>query len=579
MRHIRSSIASVLTPRILSAIICAALSLIIVAGDAHGLDFSVHGYYRNRIVVNDDLDLQKPGAPYSNDRFGLITYNQMRLRLQPNLKLGEFLAMHATFDVLDNVLFGTKTTEQLNVMVPILGQQTLPPGAGSFYMSGPSTVGTNGAINVRRVWADILTPIGMFRIGRQPSNWGMGIFQNDGNELQGDFGDTADRILYLLQYELGGSGAITGGVLWDIAYEVQEDPRISGLAVAPESNNRDTQQYGGFVLYENTDMALGAFGGLRRRNGQDGATTMDVTDAAGNTVRAGDDGDTMMYFADLYAKYTWENYTFKFEGVYLGGKVTTGLALNGFPFTGIGAADPANPCGSGGIICLPRNQSMQVFMAAFEAEGKYKTGDEWKLRAGYAPGDGSPLSNKITQFGFRPDYQISLMMFHMPLGTTPALVDTNGVFVAGNQPVTGNYINNALYLSGGYKHKFDLKNTDWAEWVRVGGKVTTAWAPKKNTNINFADLLDPSGTGTAWPAVSETASSMWQRWYGLEMDISLEARLFKSLYTALEGGVLLPGRAYDVDVNIIDPSSIIAPIPKDKASLAWMIRLTGIIQF
>jgi hypothetical protein len=37
--------------------------------------------------------------------------------------------------------------------------------------------GENGAINVRRIWMDILKPIGKFKLGRQPSNWGLGIFK------------------------------------------------------------------------------------------------------------------------------------------------------------------------------------------------------------------------------------------------------------------------------------------------------------------------------------------------------------------------------------------------------------------
>lgn len=557
------------------ALITAVLALCLFSTNATALDFSSHGYYRMRIVGNDDLDMQNgnPGLPYSNDRFGFISYNQMRLRLEPTLKLNDNLSIQSTFDILDNVLFGTSDTQQLRLIAPVVGEQTLPPGAGSFYMTGPSTIGTNGAINVRRVWADILTPIGKFRIGRQPSHWGLGIFQNDGNDIQSDFGDTADRILYMMQTNISGSGTISAGLLWDIAYEAQFDPRITGVAAAPASNSRDCQQYALILMYDQPEFAVGMFGGARRRNGQDGATTMVVTDALGNPTAAGIDGDTLMFFADLYARYTYKNYSFKFEGVYLGGKVTTGLALNAIPFQGLGAGE--------GIIQLPPKQTMQAFMAAFEAEGKYKY-DEWKFMAGYAPGDETPLSTKITMFGFRPDYDIALMMFHMPLGTSPSLYGQRAggsgatEYLAGGKALTSNYINNALYFSAGYKHKFDLSSTGWAEDVKIGGRVTTAWAPKKNTNINFADLIPQQGN---WPSLSENTSSIWQRWYGLEFDVSAEAKLFQYLYTALEGGVMIPGRAYNIDVNLINPGSIVEPIPYDKAQLAWMLRLSTIVQF
>lgn len=558
-------------------VIAMVAACTVAASDALAFDFSSHGYYRMRVVGNDNLDLQgaNNNIPYPNNRFGFIQYNQMRLRLQPELKLNDFLSLHAQFDILDNVLFGTEDTRQLSIIAPVVGQQTLPPGAGSFYMTGPNTVGENGAINVRRVWADILTPIGKFRLGRQPSHWGLGIFQNDGNEIQGDFGDTADRIMYLLQYDIANAGTFTGGLLWDIAYEAQFDPRIQGLATAPLSNSRDCQQYAAILMFDRPEFTIGTFGGIRRRNGVDGATTMTVTDALGNTIPAGIDGNTMLYFIDLYGRYTHNNYSFKLEGVYIGGKITTGLALNAIPFQGL-------PAGTAGVIQLPPDQSMRTFLAAFEAEGHYNFGGQWKFQAGYAEGDANPLSQRITTIGFRPDYQIALMLFNMPLGTSPSLFGQKAggtgatEFLAGGNPITGNFVNNALYFTLGYKHKFDLSNTGWANDFKVGGKVITAWAPSKNTNINFADLIPQAGD---WPALTETANSMWQRWYGLEFDISAEAKLFDYLYTALEGGVLLPGRAYAIDVDLIDPGSIVEPIPKDDPNMAWMIRLTTMLQF
>ena len=560
--------------------IITAIFAIFISQNVEAGDLSLHGYFRNRVVANYDLDLQKSNKsiPFDNNRFGLLQYNQMRLRLEPTFKLNDNLSLHAQFDVLDNVIFGTKETKQLNIIAPVVGIQTLPPGAGSFYMTGPSTVGENGAINIRRVWMDILTPVGKFRIGRQPSHWGLGIFQNDGNEVQGDFGDTADRILYLLQYDIADAGAITGGLLWDIAYDAQWDPRISGFPAPMPSNSRDTQQYGAIIMFERPEFSVGAFGGLRRRVGPSGATTMTVDDAFGNPTAAGIDGSTLLYFGDLYARYTWENYKFKFEGVYVGGKVTTGLALNAIPFQG---------CGSGTqcIISLPAKQDMQTVLAAFEAEGSYNFGGAWKLQSGYAQGDATPLSQRITQLGFRPDYQIALIMFNMPLGTSPALygqkASASGAsggteYLAGGNSITGNYINNALYVSAGYKHKFEFSGSEWANWAKAGLKATTAWAPAKNTNINFSDLIPQQGN---WPALTETANSMFKRWYGIEVDISGEAQLWEHLYTSLEGGLLVPGRAYDIEVQLIDPGSIVEPIPRDIANLTWMFRLSAILQF
>lgn len=566
-------------------IICIG-AVFLMTGVSFASDFSLHGYFRDRVVGNENLDLQDRNntIPYSNNRFGFISYNQMRLRLEPNFKLNDNLALHAQFDVLDNVLFGTNTTRELKIIAPVMGEQTLPPGAGSFYMSGPTTTGDNGAINVRRVWGDIFTPIGQFRIGRQPSNWGLGIFQNDGNGLQDDFGDSADRILYLFQRQFGRASAISGGLLWDIAYEAQWDPRISGYPANMPSNSRDTQQYAGLLMFDRPEFTTGLFGGLRRRNGPDGGTTMTVMGPTCTTpgdvtnpdcsVASGIDGDTMLYFVDLYARYAWQNYKFQFEGIYIGGKVTTGLALNAIPFSGLTAGQ--------GIIQLPPKQDAQILMAAFEGEAKYDFGGTAAIQAGYASGDGTPLSQRVTQLGFRPDYQIALMLFHMPLGSSPSLYGQRAgagpgtVFLAGGQPVTGNYVNNAFYVTAGYKHEFDVSNTGWANWVKVGGKAITAWAPKKNTNIDFASLISQAGN---WPTLTEKNNSMFKRWYGLEFDLSGEAELFDHLYTALDAGILFPGLAYAIDLQTLPPGSIIEPIPRDMAEMAWMIRLSTIFQF
>ncbi len=545
------------------------------AAAAHAFDFSTHGYFRNRIVAMHDLDLQEPNnnLPRDNERFGFISYTDMRLRLLPVAKFNDWLSIQAQFDILDNVLFGTKDTRELNIHSAVVGTQTLPAGAGSFWMTG-GAAGDNGSVNVRRVWMDILTPIGKFRIGRQPSNWGLGIFQNDGLARQADFGDTADRILWLLQYPLKSGATISGGLLWDIAYEAQINPRIEGLGGRIRANAQDTNQWALIFLYDEPSVSAGTFSGLRYRGGSPGAVTMTAKDSLGVEQPAGIDGRTMVWFADLYARYQYKNYRFAFEGVYLGGQISTGLAIDAVPFSALSSG--------GGIIELPPKQSLSVLMAAFEAYGEYDWGGEWNFKTGYAEGDATPLSTKITQFGFRPDYQIALLMFRMPLGSSPALYGgtatdpTTTAQLTGGVPITSNYINNAFYLSAGYKHEFDLTNKiTGGNWCKVGGQITTAWAPAKNVNIDFSELM---GTPNL-PALTETGGSMFKRWYGLELDVSLEAQFFDLLYAALEGGVLFPGRAYDVDVQLIDPGSIVEPIPRDKANIAWMIRFTTMIDF
>ena len=555
----------------------AGFFLLILSANAFAIDFGLKGYYRTRAELTHDLDLQthNRGITHDNDRFGSIHFNQMRLRLGPTIKVNDNLSIHSEFDFLDNVVFGSKANKNFQLLSPIVGTVTLPSGAGTLGEVGGSA-GENDAVHLRRAWMEVLTPIGKFKAGRQPSHWGLGIFQNDGSERQGDFGDSQDRIMYLTQFGLKNNGALTVGAIWDIPFEAQFDPRIQGLGGVVRDNGKDSKQLAVIAYYEEPQWALGTFSGVRFRSGSTG-TTMMATDAKGNVLAKGIDGDTFLYFGDLYGRYNHNEYTFQLEGIYIGGEITTGLAIDAVPFSSFSSS-----ASGAGIIELPAKQKMQVFMAAFEASGIYDWGGEWNAKAGYASGDGTPLSTKVTQFGFRPDYRIALMLFQKPLGTSPAMFGgtasnpSANSKLTGGVPITGNFVNNALYLAATYKHSLDVKDDiPQANWLKVGGTVATAWAPKKNVNLSFSDLLGNANL----PTISENNKSFLKRWYGVEFDAFVEALFFDNLYTTFEAGVLIPGKEYNIDVTRTDPGGIIDPIPSDKASISFATRLTAMIEF
>lgn len=541
------------------------------------IDFGLKGYYRTRAELTHDLDLQthNKGITHDNDRFGIIQFNQMRLRLGPSIKINDNLAIYSEFDIFDNIVFGSKANKNFQILSPVVGTLTLPSGAGTIGEVG-GAAGENDSIHVRRAWMEVLTPIGKFKVGRQPSHWGLGIFQNDGDEHQGDFGDNQDRVLYLTQLSFKDHSALSLGLLWDIPFEAQFDPRIQGLGGTIRDNGQDAKQVALIGYYDRPDWSLGTFSGLRLRSGSTG-TTMTAKDAKGNTVAKGIDGNTRLYFTDIYSRYTHNEYTFQLEGVYIGGQITTGLAIDAIPFSSFSSS------GSGaGIIELPAKQGLRIFMAAFEATGIYDWGGEWSFKSGYASGDATPLSTRITQYGFRPDYRVALMMFQKPLGVSPSMFGgtasdpSTNKKLTGGVPVTGNFINNAFYVSAGYKHLIDVRDViPQANWLKAGGNITTAWAPKKNVNLSFKDLLNNSNL----PTLSEKTGSFFKRWYGVELDLMVEALFFDHLYTTLETGVLIPGKAYNIDVTETDPGNIIDPIPADKASLGIAARFTAMVEF
>lgn len=572
--------------------LCALVFLLLLSPTpARAFDFTAHGYLRNRIVHYHDLDTQRPnpnvnqGGLGDNDRFGSMLFTQQRFRVEPILKINDNLSIHSTFDILDNVIAGTEETKKIDFLSPIVGSIQLPGSGGAIGVTG-GEAGENKALNVRRVYMDILTPGGKFRIGRQMSHFGLGIFQNDGNGLDDDFGDTADRILYLAAMETEGLGTFNFGLATDFTFTKQQDPRVSGLGGAITGPKEDMRQFAGIFLYDLENFSFGAFGGLRTRNGREGQTTTTARqillkgdgtpepDANGNNqlsdpIPAGTDGNTLLWFSDLYGEFKKGPYRVRGEYVLITGKLSTGIAIDAIPFNNL-------PAGALGPIALPSQNTMRVHMGALEAEADYDFG-EFLLQGGYASGDARPLSSRITQFGFRPDYQIALLLFHTPLGSSPKVsqVNQNGVGsrqLVGAVPVTGNYINNAIYSTFGYAHHLNLGNLHpKASDSKVGLKFITAWAPANNFDIDFAEM-------TGFANLPRVVNS--NKWYGWEVDANFQSRFWEHLLFDLTAAYLMPGPAYDVEA-FVDPTNQagVNSIPFDGANWVWGVRSNLIVDF
>lgn len=546
------------------------------SASAHALSFSAHGYYRLFVDWSLDLDTQKPsniaqGKQLGNDRFGNILFGQQRFRIDPVLKINDNISFHAQLDMLDDVIFGTNDVTSLTVFNPVVGTITLPGGSGAFGVTGGAAgdivTGGGGSLNVRRLWVDILTPIGKFRIGRQPSNWGLGIFQNDGNGMFAKFGDTFDRFLYLGKYDFSDSSSLAFALLADFVFNDQQDPSIGLLESNIGTVSNGTYQLTGALIYKRQDWEIGTYSGVRLRDGT-GQREGTALDANGNPVPGAIDGNTRTFFFDLYGQWNKGPYRVAAEYVFLGGTIGTGVCVNAISVPP-GFDNPLrNP------VCLDGDNDLQVHLGALEVEGKYDFGGEWKFMAGMATGDSSPLSERITQFGFRPDYEVALMLFNMPLGTSPA-IQVNGETKLGNLPITSNRVNNAIYVGGTYMHRFDISNAiPQAQYFKVGAHFLTAWAPSRVFDIDFAEI-------TGIPALPRVVNE--SRWYGVETDLILEAKFFEHLIWNITGGVFIPGGVFDIKnddfANGVLDGNPINSIQFDRASPAYAVRSTIFIEF
>ena len=142
--------------------------------------FSLDGYYRVRGHAFWDLYEGQAAAG---------TYLTHRLRMQPQLNFEDRAKFLMQIDALDGVVWGDNMSQ----------------ASTALFAGDPSENTLEGVegnlIKVRRAWTEFKVPVGLFRVGRQASSWGMGLLANDGNGFDDSFGEnkfgsTYDRILF-----------------------------------------------------------------------------------------------------------------------------------------------------------------------------------------------------------------------------------------------------------------------------------------------------------------------------------------------------------------------------------------------
>jgi uncharacterized protein (TIGR04551 family) len=175
-------------------------------GGGAGVDFGVEGYYRIRYdnIMNTEWNF--------DDESDWWTYFNQRMLLEPSFIINDKVKLVMQLDLLRNVTFGSNE----NVRVPVALVERSPSDqeqidtvnlnsfdlrTGNIFSQEMSYTDAIlqeevDPVRIRRLYGEVKLPIGVLRAGRQGSNFGLGIFSNDGDGLDSDFGDTYDRILF-----------------------------------------------------------------------------------------------------------------------------------------------------------------------------------------------------------------------------------------------------------------------------------------------------------------------------------------------------------------------------------------------
>lgn len=407
----------------------------------------IDGYFRTRPDLFHKLDLNRAADPSGFTLFPRpLTGTQertlagvnMRLRLEPTINVSEEVRVKMQIDALDNILFGSTplyaNTRSLRHEFAIFNNTQVPPTAGlnSF----------TDSIQLKRVYGEVSTPVGILRFGRMGSHWGLGMLHNDGNCIDCDFGDTVDRFQFVTEPFAG----------WYVAPMVDfnvegPDSGVYGEQGQPFdlSNTDDAHSYVVAIARRDTEQQERAklennlavlnyglhFTYRTQRFAPTGWADLEPEVTGGFVPRR-----ASVYIPDLWAKYERKDFRIELEAAAMIGSIENRAQ----------SAAVANDPG--------QNQSLNILAFGVAAQGEYRF-MEGQLRlvidAGYASGDkapgfgnypargsagangnpqegdvdgrqyvcspsGSCSDNYIRNFRFDRDYRIDLILFRELLG-------------------------------------------------------------------------------------------------------------------------------------------------------------------
>lgn len=174
--------------------------------DFDGTGVTAGAEYRANWLYVNPIDL-------SGVKHRRASWIEHRLRLDGQLDYDEKVKLIVSVDALDGTLwgdngtFGTDPSPNSGTRAAATNPNNAKPAVG--YIGGdeldPDSYGyvlvENEMVKVRRIYGEVVLPVGLLRIGRQPSVEGMSLLVADGDGRTNRFGynnagDTSDRVLF-----------------------------------------------------------------------------------------------------------------------------------------------------------------------------------------------------------------------------------------------------------------------------------------------------------------------------------------------------------------------------------------------
>ena len=543
------------------------------AGERPKLDFlQLNGYLRVRGDLFDNLDLHRSADPSGYylfprplrdaDNRGTLTSANMRFRLEPTLNVSEQVRVLAQIDMLDNIVLGS-TPQGLfahseAVASPFDARTQVPPANG--------VNADRNAIEVKRAWAEVQTPVGLLSFGRMPSSWGLGILSHAGSGIDDDLGDSVDRLQFALtplktplgqlvlvpMYEIVATGVTsqdlrTGrGLGQPFDRDPADDAKAIGLKVVRMDTDEEVKRklerdeasvsFGAWYMYKSQTYEFPQWvnGGATptgsttapASNPTSPPSTGQSNDASNDPVGSAVRRDAYAHTLDLWGRYQSRRFRFEAEIAGLYGQI------------GNASIDPTG-AGIGPVLLRQFGGAAQAGWKL--ADGKFTLGGE----VGFASGDSNP------GFGNRPGR-----------GCTNVLDSQTGQtrVVCSSPQVNPGDIDGPQFAKG--DNVLDIRNfrfnpayrVDLILWREILQGVTDAFYVKPTARYELIEGLAAQASLVYSQAMyASSTPSIVHKPLGIELDVGLSYQSDDGFIAFANYGLLQPldGLGYAPNANTL----------------------------
>ncbi|MBI5479714.1 MAG: hypothetical protein HY906_12700 [Deltaproteobacteria bacterium] len=517
------------------------------------LKLDLEGYYRARWVhVGNVFDTEfmpnTSGVPVTPQKS--TDFLVHRVRVVPKLSLGDVASLYVQVDALNNVVWG---------------DNDLATSSSPVFATGTSNTNLLGeriaSVEVPRAWLELKLPVGQLRVGRMPSQWGLGLLANDGNGFRNEFdeaygGSTADRILFATRpiqifKALRGDRTYKSNLVFAVGYdkiveepcEVKNGPIANCTLLSPEELWQRYQE----------DRTPGSQAFLARpKNDVDQAVLVLLYNAEKIKLVRPDD----QLVAGTYIVLRKQRRSFSkeaqpddvpdkgsFVGIYdayVKARVTRAYA-EGELLAIIGDT-------TGGVPLPPNSRKDVRLFGGVGRVGYVSPMLDAIFEAGYASGTGDLEGERFTQRPLHPDYGVGLVLYRQVLRERSYQVYS--AFNARGFSSQGGVIDSA-YIFPRVRFRPPHPKLKGLELI-VG--VLAAWADKQDDRL-FSPTLGGSGRRG--------------KFLGTELDAALKYSFYEDhLRFTFEGGYLVFGE----QLRAVDPATGY-PVPGDYwARGAWSLQ-------